>query len=176
MGVSFVKEKKDNKKLHNYLILIGIIVVFVLVVFYLCNWYKVYDEYQKQTPVIRGSLQEIVPDDLEHYLMDNPTIILYMCTSSDEVCRDFEKSFKKLVVKEELNEEVVYLNISDVDKNTFVDNFNNKYTHKNKLKNNYPVFIVFEDGKVNSVLQTSENKKLTISRVKQFLELNEIGE
>lgn len=171
-----MKEKKDNKKIHNYLILAGIFAVSILIVFYLCNWYKVYDEYQKQTPVIRGSLQEIVTDDLEHYLMDNPSVVIYMCTSSDEVCRDFEKSFKKLISKEELNGEIVYLNLSDVDKKTFVDDFNNKYSHKNKLKDYYPAFVVFEDGKVNSIIQGSEDKKLTISRVKQFLELNEIGE
>ena len=36
--------------------------------------------------------------------------------------------------------------------------------------------MAFEDGKIDSVLQGKEDKPLTITKVKQFLELNQIGE
>ena len=50
-----------------------------------------------------------------------------MCTASDTKCRNYEKDLKKFVQKEELQESIVYLNLSDIDANIFVENFNNKY-------------------------------------------------
>lgn len=167
-------EKKSV--LHNYIILTIIFVVCMGLVIYLCKLYNVYDEYQKETPVIRGSLQEIVDDDLEHYILDNPTAVIYMCTSSNETCRSFEKGLKKLLNKNNYNDEIIYLNLSNLDQDKFVDDFNEKYMRKTKLTTRYPAFVLFVDGKAVSILQGTETKSLTITKVKQFLELNDIGE
>ena len=167
---------KAKSKLKNYLILCGLFLACAVIVLYLCSWYKVYDQYQKETPVIRGSLQEIMSEDLEHYVLDNPYAVIYMCTASDEKCRSFEKNFKKLLEKEELTDDIIYLNLSDVDQDSFVNDFNSNYPYKNKLSTNYPAIVLFEDSKVIGLLQGTDKKKLTVTRVKQFLELNEIGE
>ena len=171
-------DTKDTKKksFKNYVILVVIFLVGMGLTLYLCQWYRVYDDYQKETPVIRNTLLEITYDDLEHYMMENPTTVIYMCTARDEKCRSFEKDFKKLIKREELNDYIVYLNLTDIDQNKFVEEFNNKYNFKVKLTANYPAFVVFEDGNVNSILQSDETKNITVSKVKQFLELNEIGE
>ena len=42
---------------------------------------------------IRGVLSEITSEELEHYISENPTVMMYMCTASNEICRDYEKSF-----------------------------------------------------------------------------------
>jgi hypothetical protein len=170
------EELPKKNIVNSYIILIVIFIVCMGLVLYFCKWYKVYDEYQKQTPVIRDSLYEIVNDDLEHFVLENPSTVIYMCTASDNACRSFEKDFKKLIAQEELNDEIVYLNLSDLDQDEFVRNFNEKYNYKIKLTTHYPAFVVFEDGKVVSVLQSSEDETLTTSKVKQFLELNNIGE
>ncbi len=168
----------DSKKnsLKNYVILLVIFLIGVGLTLYLCKWYDVWNDYQKETPVIRGSLLEITYDDLEHYVMENPTTVIYMCTSSNDVCRSYEKDLKKIVEKDNLNDYVIYLNLSDLDQDEFVNNFNAKYEFKNSLTTNYPAFVVFEDGKVSGILQGSKGKKLTVSSTKQFLELNGIGE
>ena len=172
-----MKAKDDKKKtIHNYLLLIILFAITAGVVIYLCKWYNVYNEYQKETPVIRDSLMEIGNGDLEHYILDNPTAVIYMCTAKDEECRTFEKDFKKLLKKRDYNNEIIYLNLSDLNQEEFVQSFNDKYNYKIKLTTHYPAFVLFEDGKVVSVLQGNKNKKLTVSKVKQFLELNEIGE
>jgi len=172
-----VKIKEDKKKaIHNYFLLVLLFGVTVGLVLYLCKWYNVYHEYQKETPVIRGAIMEIVNDDLEHYILDNPTAVIYMCTAKDDECRNFEKDFKKLLKKRDYNNEIIYLNLSNLNQDEFVESFNNKYNYKIKLTTHYPAFVLFEDGKVVSVLQGSKNKPLTVVKVKQFLELNEIGE
>ena len=80
--------------------------------------------------------------------------------------------FKGFITKKTLNEEIVYLNLSDVDQGQFIREFNEKYNYKIKLTGNYPAFISFKDGKVDSILQSSEEKNLTISKVENFLEMN----
>lgn len=167
-------KEKNYKK--NYIILGLVFLVCIGLVLYLRQWYKVYDEYQKESPVIRGALQEIVPDDLEHYILENPTSIIYMCTAKDETCRDFEKDFKKYVNKKEYNDFIIYLNLSDVDTYEFVEHFNNKYPYKKKLTEKYPAIVIFRDGAIDGLVQEKDSSKLTISKVDTFLELNKIEE
>lgn len=169
-------EEKQKKKVKNYIILIFVVLLFVGLVLYLCKWYKVYDEYQKDIPVIRDSLQEIVNEDLEHYILDNPSSLIYICTANDENCRDFEKKFKKLIEKDELADEIIYLNVTGIDQDNFVNSFNEKYTKKKKLTTNYPAIVVFDEGKVVSILQAKKDNKLKIDDVKHFIKLNKVGE
>ena len=168
-------EEKQKKKVKNYIILVFVVLLFVGLVLYLCKWYKVYDEYQKDIPVIRDSLQEIVNEDLEHYILDNPSSLIYICTANDENCRDFEKKFKKLIEKDELADEIIYLNVTGIDQDSFVNSFNEKYKYKIKLTKNYPLLVEFTDGKVTGIVQGSKEKRLTLTKVKNFIDINKIG-
>ena len=171
-------EKKQLRTIaiKNYFILGLIFFAATTLTLYLCDVYRVYDEEKKQVPVIRGTLSEIITEELDHYVLENPTTIIYMCTASDSKCRNYEKDLKKFVQKEELQESIVYLNLSDIDANIFVENFNNKYQFRIKLKTNYPALVIFEDGKITHLLQAKENEKLTITKTKQFIELHRKGE
>ncbi len=171
-------EEVQKRAAKNYVILCFIVLLFVGLVLYLCKWYKVYDEYQKDIPVIRDSLQEIVNDDLEHYILDNPSSLIYICTANDENCRNFEKKFKQLIEKKEFGNEIVYLNVTGLDQDSFVKSFNEKYAKKKKLTTNYPAIVLFDEGKVTSVLQAADDKELSITKVEHFLELelNKVGE
>ena len=172
---------KDNGKLKktkakNYFILVLIFVLGVGITLYLSRLYHVYDEYQKETPVIRGVISEITSEELEHYLLENPTCVLYMCTSSDMTCRNFEKDFKKLIKKDNLQDDIVYLNLSDVKEDEFINKFNDTYKYRDKLTANYPALVLFEDGEVRSILQGKKDEKLTIKKTEQFIDLNDLGE
>lgn len=169
------KSTKKNK-VKNYLILLLLFIVSMGVVLYICELYKVNQEEKKKIPVISGALSEIYSTDLEHYVLDNPTTVIYMCTADDDTCRLFERDFKKLLKKKDYSEQIVYLNLTDVNQDEFVSSFNSTYNYKIKLTTNYPAFVLFEDGTVKSVLQGSEEKQLELIKVKQFLELNKIGE
>ena len=170
------QEEKEKSLFKRYLILVFICLLSVGLVIYLCKWYKVYDDFQREIPVIRDTLSEITDIDLEHYIMDNPSSIIYMCTASNETCRSFEKDLKKLVIKKDYTDVIVYLNLSGLEQEKFVEEFNNKYKFKNKLTTSYPSFVIFEDGEVSALLQGSEDRKITVGNVKDFLELNSIGD
>lgn len=173
-----MKKKEETRKIgiKNYLILALIFVVTTIITLYLCNVYNVYQESKKQIPIIRGTLSEITSEELEHYISENPTVMMYMCTASNETCRKYEKSLKKYVVREELQDKIVYLNLSEEESIDFAEKFNNVYTKSLKLKNNYPALVIFEEGIVTHLLQAKENEKLTITKTRQFMDLHKIGE
>ena len=74
-----------------------------------------------------------------------------------------------------MNDKIVYLNLNGIDKDDFVNDFNDKYVFKTKLKNGFPAFVIFRDGKIDGILQ-SKNEELKITKVDNFLELNDINE
>lgn len=170
-----LSEKKENNKIRNYVITVLIFIVCCGFILYLCELYKVNEAEKMKIPVIQGYLSEIYSEDLEHYILDNPNTVIYMCVANDENCRTFERDFKKLLKTSEYSDQVIYLNLTDVDQESFLNDFNDKYINKTKLNDKYPAFVLFEDGKVKSILQ-EKDKKLDIVKVKHFLELSEIGE
>ena len=163
---------KKKNYIKNYIILVVLFIVCFGFTLYLCRWYNVYNEYKKETPEIRGTLSEITYGELDHYVVDNSSMLMYLCTSNSNECRNFEKKLKKYVNREELNEEIVYLNLTGVDQDEFVNEFNLTYNLKNKLTTNYPAFILFRDGRVESILQGTNKNVLTISKLDNFIELN----
>ena len=171
-----IKTPERKISIKNYFILAIIFTIGIIITLYLCNVYNVYEESKLQIPVIRGTLSEIKPEELEHYISENPTAIIYMCVASDEGCRTYEKNLKKLVKREELQEKLVYLNLSETNSKEFIDSLNNKYQYKIKVTDNYPVIVMFDDGKITNILQAKENEKLTITKTQQFIDLHIIGE
>ena len=87
----------DEKKIamKNYIIIILIFVATIGLTLYFCSCYRVYSESKKEIPIIRGTLSEITSEDLDHYIMENQSTVIYVCTASDPTCRNYEKNFKK---------------------------------------------------------------------------------
>ena len=169
-------EKKQKNLIKNYIILILIFLTVILLVWYICKWYTVYTEFEKETPVIRGTLNyEISANDFDPFIMENPSSVIYMCTSKDEKCRSFEKEFKKFVIRKDLQNDIIYLNLSDTDIDSFVENFNARYEYKVKLTSGYPLLVEFTDGKVTGLIEGEKDEPLTMTKVKQFIEINKIG-
>lgn len=172
MSKKKIEEAADKKILvKNYIILSAIFLVSIVIVLYLCNVYKVYENIKLEEPVIRGSLVEISSADLGHYVVDTPSVIVYACAPKDDRCRKFERKLKKYVEKEQIVDEIIYLNIGDEDLGEFTNKFNEDYKFKTKLKNNYPAFITFSDGKIDAILQSGKGNDLSISKVENFVEL-----
>ena len=170
-------EKLRKVPIENYFLLAVLFVGVLLLLLYFSRWYEVYHDYEKETPVIRGTLSEITNLELDHYILENPTVAIYMCTSSDMKCRNFEKSFKSMLDKNiTLKKSVIYLNLSAIDQDAFVQNFNHTYSSKIKLNKNYPAIVLFEDGKIIGLLQEEKDKTLDVNEVRSYLKLHKVGE
>ena len=178
-GKTKKQEQEQKRILKNYIILTFILILVVGLTIYLCECYKVYDKEQKTIPVIRGTLvSEITEVDLEPYLIENPSSVIYLCTASNEKCRSFEKDFKKIINKNNLQDTIVYLNLSNIeDQKEFVDDFNSKHEcKKGKLTTNYPAILMFDEGKLKIILQGKNGEKLKMSKVNDFIDINKLGE
>lgn len=172
------KNTEEKKKIpsKNYIILLVIFIVTFLLVYYLYRWYQVYAEYQNDIPVIRDSLTEITKEEMQHYIEENPTNTIYLCTADNQDCRTFEKSFKKLIEKKSLKEYIIYVNLTDQNLEEFISEFNEKYPYKVKLTTNIPAFVTFEDGEITDILEKENNEKISIDEVSKYLKVNKIGE
>ena len=172
-----IEEESRNVPLKNYIILLAIFIGTFLLTYYLYRWYKVYADYQNNIPVIRDSLTEITKEEMEHYVEENTSATIYVCTADNQNCRSFEKNFKKLVDKKALKEYIIYVNVTNQEIDQFVSDFNQKYQYKIKLTKNVPAFITFEDGKVTDILEADKDTdKLSITDVSKYLKVNKIGE
>lgn len=170
-------EKLRKVPVKNYVIVGLLFIGVLLLLLYFSKWYEVYRDYQKETPVIRGTLSEITNLELDHYVMENPTTAIYMCTSSDMKCRNFEKNFKIMLNKNSsFKNNIIYLNLSDIDQEAFVQAFNDTYSYKTKLNKNYPAIVLFEDGKIIGLLQEKKEEVLDVEEVRSYLKLHKIGE
>lgn len=172
-----MSKAKETRKIptKNYVLLVVLFLLTFLLVYYIYRWYVVYSNYQNEIPVIRDSLSEVTEQEMEHYIKENPTAVIYVCTAADIECRNFEKNFKKLVEQDSLKEYITYVNLTDENKDTFVEHFNQNYPHKKMKLTNYPAIIVFEDGQISDILQADIDNKISLTEVKQFLKSNKVG-
>ena len=170
-----MKKNKKEIPIKNYIILITLFVCTILILYFITEKYESYKEYEKKTPVIADTLHEISTDEIFHYVTENPNVVLYMCVASDDVCRDYETSLKKLVKKEGLEDSITYINLTNTNIDEFVSNFNNQYKYKKSLTTSYPAFVIIKDNEIIDILQGTNEKPLTIDKTEDFLGYYEVG-
>lgn len=171
-------KRQTEKTKKNYLILGTIYLVVILLVLYLASWYKTYQEYQKETPVLRNTISEITPEEVEHYLLENPSSILYMCTSNNEECRLFETDFKKTIVKNEWQDQITYINLSDEmqNKEEYLRDLVTKYGSNSMTISRLPTLLSFEEGKLEAVEAGLNGAPMTVSEAEKFIDIHQTGQ
>ena len=163
-----MKSKKKQKQ--NYVILVVIYVVVIVLVLYLASIYNSCKSYQKEIPVLKDVVLEINPSEVEHYLTENPSPILYLCTASDDDCREFEETMKSPLEKNNY-ENLVYVNLEDIeDKMTFV---NDLLAGTDYSIDRVPCLIKFTDGIATDIEDGLNGAVLTRDEALNFLDAND---
>ena len=174
------KQKEEKKKeipLQNYVILGVIIIITLLGVLYLCSWYRQYQDNKINKPVITNVLREVQFNNLDTVLTERDMLIMYMCTTDENICRSFEKKFSEYIKDNNLTEEIVYLNLGySSDENNLLDTVYNTYKSDTLVKKiyEYPTLVIFNQGEIVDVLSSNSKKKITIDQVSEFLESYEL--
>lgn len=139
----------------NYLILAVILAFTVGLTFYAREWYNTSKEYYARNSVIKEATYEINDSEIYSYAVERPKFILYASSGSDIDIKDFETNLKKLIIKYEMSDQIVYLNLDNVDIISFNENLKNKFSD-NKFNNfsfeSLSTFYIFQDGKIRMVL------------------------
>lgn len=171
--------KKENinerKPLKNYVIAFSIIIFTLIFALSLFIFFDSKKNRELQIPVIRGTVPEIEEKDLDSYMKEHDSFLLYIGTSDNTNCRNLEEDLKEFVKTKNINN-LVYLNITNVkDKKTFYDEFNEKYGEVVKLSN-YPAFIIIRDNKIYDLVER-DKRVLQIGDIQRILdEYNILGD
>lgn len=171
------KTVKRSIPVKNYIILGVIIIVTLLVSMYAFAWYSQYNNNKISTPIITDTLREVEYNNLSNVLMERDFLIMYMCTTDEGVCRNFEKKFSEFIKDNNLTEEIVYLNLGySTDEDNLLSKVYNKYRSDDLVKkiHEYPTLVIFNQGKIVDVLSSSDKNEITIEQVKEFLESYEV--
>lgn len=140
---------KREISLKNYIYLFLIILVTIGIVYYLYLWFNEYEKEVKNTSILSEYSQVINYNEINNYIVENNKVYLYVTDGNVDLL-DFEYKLKKVIVDNNLEKDILYLNISNNLKN-------NKYIIQNNEFNSIPMFIIFNDGEIISSYDIKSN-------------------
>lgn len=164
-----------KKKKKNYVTLAIIYLVVIVVVLYVASWYSTYQNYKTTIPVLRNIVSEINTEELDHFVLENPDGVVYMCVATDPACRSFDTNLKKELLKNGLQDSITYIDLQGVaNKENYINSIFANYGMSSNI-NNTPLFLAFENGKIVSYLGEGEATKLTIEETIKFIKKYRVG-
>lgn len=131
---------------RNYIIFVLMIIGVVLVTLIGVN---VYNNNIKPSSVLYKYLKSIKSGELNLYLSENPSTIIYISDKYDLSNEDIEKNLKRIIVDLNLYDNFVYLDKSELNPD-FINQFNKVNKTIINIKN-LPTLIIFNDNEVESV-------------------------
>lgn len=142
------------------------------------KWHKVYLENEKNKTIIVNFISEINASELTNYLQENPVSLVYLGITNDKNCQDFEKMFSKYIEKENLNDNIIYINVNGLinyDLSVSLDKLYNKddFRKKGQYLKNVPALLLYDHNTLKAFLSSND---LTIEIVDDFLRANKIIE
>lgn len=166
-----MKTKKGTIK--DWIEVIILVAIVVCITFYLCSWYKNYKNESMNTFILNDLIKQIKYEELNPYLQENNDVYVYICVIDDNNCREFETEIKETIQKQNWQDYIVYLNLTDEEnKKEVIAKINKKYGKSKKI-DNYPAFIRMKDSKIVSMMDKTNNK-LTKNNFEKYMDLNEI--
>lgn len=130
----------------NYFILFIVIVLSLLIAFYFRKWYKAYEDSYLSKSIVGNYLFEINYKELDNYLVENQSAIIYVSKVGNEKIRNFEKKFINAINQNDLKNKILYLDLSNYKGDT-----NDKYTINDKDITSVPNISVFKNGKLDDI-------------------------
>ena len=171
-----MKKVKEEDLFKNYIKLSVIFISIALAVFIVTNIYHGYlNEYENRS-YIHGIFNEVDAKESENFLLENEDVLLYISSAKIDEAKIFEKEFKDVAVENNLEEHIVFVNLTDFkNKHAFIESFNDKYAYDIKLET-LPAFVLLEDGKIVDIHQSKTNNVLKSEDVLRFIEKHDLRE
>ena len=164
-------KKEKEIPLKNYILLSIVLILTIVVVIYFFLWKNTYEKNKLQTPILDDYLLVINYNELNNYLVDNKDAIIYVSKLNDESIRLFENKFKNIINKNNLNNKILYLDLTEeLKENNIVKEINKKY---GKEMTEVPTIVIIKDGKISSSYNIKENK-YNIKLLEKYLEKEDV--
>ena len=142
----------------NYIILGVVILVTLFILYYFYMWVDVYKESKINIPIMDKYMTVINYNELDNYVVENPNTIVYVSVLEDDRIREFEKQFKNKYRNNEIENDVLYMNITDDIRNTNIkEDMDDRYVLNDLSITDVPCVLVFNDGLLKSIYSVSDN-------------------
>lgn len=163
--MSILKKDKTKKiPVKNYIYLSIIVIASIFIIFYLYRWYDTYRESKLNISIMNNYLSVINYNELDDYIIENKNAIIYVSKLGDEKINKFEKSFKNMVVENDLKNSMLYLDVTN-------DNFD-IVKEKLQINTSLPCIVVYTNGKITDVYSITNNN-YDMKKLNKYL--NRIG-
>lgn len=164
-------KKEKEIPLKNYILLSIVLILTIVVVIYFFLWKNTYEKNKLQKPILDDYLLVINYNELNNYLVENKDAIIYVSKLNDESIRLFENKFKNIINKNNLNNKILYLDLTEeLKENNIVKEINKKY---GKEMTEVPTIVIIKDGKISSSYNIKENK-YNIKLLEKYLEKEDV--
>ena len=164
-------KKEKEIPLKNYILLSIVLILTIVVVIYFFLWKNTYEKSKLQTPILDDYLLVINYNELNNYLVENKDAIIYVSKLNDESIRLFENKFKNIINKNNLNNKILYLDLTEeLKENNIVKEINKKY---GKEMTEVPTIVIIKDGKISSSYNIKENK-YNIKLLEKYVEKEDV--
>lgn len=164
-------KKEKEIPLKNYILLSIVLILTIVVVIYFFLWKNTYEKSKLQTPILDEYLLVINYNELNNYLVENKDAIIYVSKLNNENIRLFENKFKNIINKNNLNNKILYLDLTEeLKENNIVKEKNKKY---GKEMTEIPSIIIIKDGKISSFYNIKENG-YNVKSLEKYLEKEDV--
>lgn len=164
-------KKEKEIPLKNYILLSIVLILTIVVVIYFFLWKNTYEKSKLQTPILDDYLLVINYNELNNYLVENKDAIIYVSKLNNENIRLFENKFKNIINKNNLNNKILYLDLTEeLKENNIVKKINKKY---GKEMTEVPTIVIIKDGKISSSYNIKKNK-YNIKLLEKYLEKEDV--
>lgn len=134
--------KEKTKKI---ILLIAICLVTLMVLFIALKLNENRKQDLLSTSGMKGYLTEIRYEEIATHVVEQPNTIIYVSNSSDDSLYTFEKEFKTVIKKYNLENEIIYININD---SVIVD----------PIYQNAPELVFYKDGQISDMIDCTTLK------------------
>lgn len=136
--------RKIPKK--NYII---VIIVFCAVIVLTLSGARFYNNSIKETSTLYNYIKSITKEELDQYLSENPSTVLYISDKYNLSNNENEELLKSKIVEFNLYDNFIYMDKTQFD-SEFVKKFNNKYKTKLDI-NKLPIIIIYSDSYIKNI-------------------------
>lgn len=136
-----------KEKTKKTILLIAICLVTLMVLFIALKLNENRKQDLLSTSGMKGYLTEIRYEEIATHVVEQPNTIIYVSNSSDDSLYTFEKEFKTVIKKYNLENEIIYININD---SVIVD----------PIYQNAPELVFYKDGQISDMIDCTTLKSV----------------
>ena len=158
----------------NYFLL-GLVVIIVMSLCYL--FYDKYTENKLDEAIMNRYIQVINYNEITNYVTENSNAYIYVSVLKNKEIRDFEIRFKNIINRYELNNKILYLDLTTImNNNVLLSDAINNYHIDDKKISNIPNIMVFNNGELTNIIEIDIENNNMNKLVDNLQEIDLIGD